>query len=118
MLYIAEKTGQFMSSDHRGKFNVAMGDVADGESRTKDSECGYFRRLGEDAGDQSYAVTRFTDEVNRFYGVLNNQLYQQRYLCGDEYTIADMICYPWTVNWAGQGRTSPTSSISNDGSMN
>jgi len=42
--------------------------------------------------------------VNRFYGVLNNQLYQQRYLCGDEYTIADMICYPWTVNWAGQGQ--------------
>ena len=42
--------------------------------------------------------------MNRFYGVLNNQLYNQRYICGDEYTIADMICYPWTVNWEGQGQ--------------
>ena len=42
--------------------------------------------------------------MNRFYGVLNNQLYDHRYLCGNEYTIADMICYPWTVNWKGQGQ--------------
>ena len=103
--YLAEKTGQFMPSDPRGKFNVVqwvMWQMANQGPKT--GECGHFRRLGEDAGDQSYAVTRFTDEVNRFYGVLNNQLYQQRYLCGDEYTIADMICYPWTVNWAGQGQ--------------
>ena len=36
--------------------------------------------------------------------MLNNRLYNQRYLCGDEYTIADMICYPWTVNWEAQGQ--------------
>ena len=60
--------------------------------------------LGVDAGDQTHAITRFTDEVNRFYGVLNNKLYNQRYLCGNEYTIADMICYPWTINWEGQGQ--------------
>jgi GST-like protein len=70
----------------------------------KTGECGHFRRLEDSEGDQSYGITRFTDEVNRFYGVLNNQLYNQRYICGDEYTIADMICYPWTVNWEGQGQ--------------
>ncbi|MCH8257100.1 MAG: ParB N-terminal domain-containing protein [Proteobacteria bacterium] len=32
------------------------------------------------------------------------KLYNRRYLCGDEYTIADMICYPWTVGWEGQGQ--------------
>ena len=58
--------------------------------------------MDESNGDHTYANTRFTDEVNRFYGVLNNQLYNNRYLCGDEYTIADMIYYPWTVNWQGQ----------------
>ena len=70
----------------------------------KTGECGHFRRMGDSQGDQTYAITRFTDEVNRFYGVLNNQLYNRRYLCGDEYTIADMICYPWTVGWEGQGQ--------------
>ena len=49
-------------------------------------------------------MTRFTDEVNRLYGVLNNRLYESQYLAGDEYTIADMICYPWTVNWKAQGQ--------------
>src|SRR5215212_8942883 len=67
-------------------------------------ECGHFRRLSETKGDQSYAVRRFTDEANRLYGVLNNRLYDRRYLAGDEYTIADMICYPWTVNWEAQGQ--------------
>ena len=28
----------------------------------------------------------------------------RRWLAGDEYTIADMICYPWTVNWKFQGQ--------------
>ena len=67
-------------------------------------ECGHFRRLGDTQGDQTYAVRRFTDEANRLYGVLNNRLYDSRYLAGDEYTIADMICYPWTVNWKAQGQ--------------
>jgi GST-like protein len=30
-------------------------------------------------------VTRFTDEVNRLFGVLNNRLYESRYLAGDEH---------------------------------
>jgi GST-like protein len=36
--------------------------------------------------------------------VLNNRLYKNKYLCGDNYTIADMISYPWTVNWKAQGQ--------------
>ena len=105
MLYIAEKTGRFMPAGPRGKYDViqwVMWQMANQGPKT--GECGHFRRLKDTEGDQSYAVARFTDEVNRFYGVLNNQLYNRRYLCGDEYTIADMICYPWTVNWEGQGQ--------------
>jgi GST-like protein len=38
------------------------------------------------------------------YGVLNQRLYDRPYLAGDEYTIADMIAYPWTVGWKFQGQ--------------
>ena len=55
-------------------------------------------------GDLTYAIRRFTDEANRLYGVMNNRLYDRRYLAGDEYTIADMISYPWTVNAEAQGQ--------------
>ena len=105
MLYIAEKTGQFMPEDIRGRYEVTKWLIWQMANQgPKTGECGHFRRLGDSQGDQSYAVTRFTDEVNRFYGVLNNRLYNQPYICGDDYTIADMICYPWTVNWQGQGQ--------------
>jgi GST-like protein len=70
----------------------------------KSGECGHFRRLDASKGDQTYAITRFTDEVNRMYGVLNNRLHKNRYLAGDQYTIADMISYPWTINWKMQGQ--------------
>ena len=36
--------------------------------------------------------------------MLNNRLFDRRYLAGDEYTIADMIAYRWTVNWQAQGQ--------------
>jgi GST-like protein len=34
---------------------------------------------------------------------MNNRLYDRRYLAGDDYSIADMISYPWTASWQLQG---------------
>jgi GST-like protein len=106
MMYIAEKEGRFWpQDDQRAKYEVTQWVIWQMANQgPKSGECGHFRRLGDKQGDQSYAVRRFTDEVNRLYGVLNNRLYESRYLAGDEYTIADMISYPWTVNWQGQGQ--------------
>ncbi|MHB8528109.1 MAG: glutathione S-transferase N-terminal domain-containing protein [Caulobacteraceae bacterium] len=105
MMYLAEKTGKFWPADVRGRYEVAQWVIWQMANQgPKSGEAGHFRRLGDTRGDQSYAVRRFTDEVNRLYGVLNNRLYDRRYLAGDEYTIADMISYPWTVNWEAQGQ--------------
>ncbi len=105
MMYIAEKAGQFYPQELRARHQVNQWVIWQMANQgPKSGECGHFRRLGDSEGDQSYAVRRFTDEVNRLYGVMNNRLYDQRYLVGDEYTIADMISYPWTVNWEGQGQ--------------
>jgi GST-like protein len=105
MLYVAEKEGKFLPQETRKKTAVTEWLIWQMANQgPKSGECGHFRRLGDKQGDQSYAVRRFTDEVNRLYGVLNNRLYESRYLAGDEYTIADMIAYPWTVNWKGQGQ--------------
>ncbi len=105
MMYIAEKAGQFYPQDLRGRYEVNQWLIWQMANQgPKSGECGHFRRLGDSQGDQSYAVTRFEDEVNRLYGVMNNRLYDRRYLAGDAYTIADMISYPWTVNWEGQGQ--------------
>ena len=105
MMYLAEKTGRFWPQDTRAKYEVIQWVIWQMANQgPKLGEVGHFRRLGDREGDQGYAVRRFTDEANRLYGVLNNRLYDRRYLAGDEYTIADMISYPWTVNWQAQGQ--------------
>jgi GSH-dependent disulfide-bond oxidoreductase len=105
MMYIAEKTGQFWPGDLRGRYAVTqwlMWQMAN--QGPKCGECGHFRRLGDSQGDQSYAVNRFTDEVNRLYGVMNQRLYESPYLGGDAYTIADMIAYPWCALAEAEGQ--------------
>jgi GST-like protein len=105
MLYVADKLGRFLPRAARPRSEAVqwvMWQMAN--QGPKLGECGHFRRLGDGKGDQSYAVARFTDEANRLYGVMNNRLYDRRYLAGYEYTVADMICYPWAVNWKAQGQ--------------
>lgn len=80
-----------------------MVDVANGQPGPKNRERGHFARLKDREGDQSYALRRFNDELHRLYGVMNNRLYDRRYLAGDNYTIADMACYPWSIGWEAQG---------------
>ena len=50
-------------------------------------------------GDQAYAIKRFSDEVHRLYGVMNLGLHKKEWLAAGEYTIADMICYPWAAGY-------------------
>ena len=104
MLYLAEKEGRFWPQDTRTKYEVTqwvMWQMANQGPKT--GERGHFSRVPPEHGDQSYAQRRFADETHRLYGVLNNRLFDRRYLAGDEYTIADMICYPWTASWQLQG---------------
>jgi len=104
MMYLAEKAGRFYPQELRARYEVDQWLIWQMANQgPKLGECGHFRRLGDSQGDQSYALRRFGDEAHRLYGVLNNRLYDRRYLAGDEYTIADMISYPWCMNWEGQG---------------
>ena len=44
----------------------------------------------------NYSVKRYTNEVNRLYGVMNKQLRKNEYLAG-RYSIADMACWGWVL---------------------
>jgi GST-like protein len=50
-----------------------------------------------------YGIDRFTNEVNRLYGVMNTRLADRPYLAG-EYSIADMASYPWVRPYKNQGQ--------------
>lgn len=105
MMYLAEKSHRFLPTEMRDRYQVVQWVIWQMANQgPKLGEYGHFRRLDDSKGDQSYAVRRFSDEANRLYGVLNNRLYKHRFLGGAEYSIADMIAYPWTLHWEFHGQ--------------
>jgi GST-like protein len=102
MMYIAEKEGRFFPQETHKKYDVIQWVMWQmGNQGPKFGEQGHFFRASQnkDNGDLHYAVTRFSDEVHRLYGVMNLGLYKKDWLAAGEYTIADMICYPWAAGY-------------------
>jgi GST-like protein len=96
LLYLAEKTGQFLPKDIRGRMNVlqwlfwqmaGLGPMA--------GQNGHFNVYAPEK--VPYAIDRYTRETARLYGVLNKQLDGRDFINGSDYSIADMACYPWIV---------------------
>ena len=50
-----------------------------------------------------YGINRYTNEVNRLYGVMNRRLADHAYLAGD-YSIADMASVGWVIPHERQGQ--------------
>ncbi|NGO53450.1 glutathione binding-like protein [Allomesorhizobium camelthorni] len=46
-----------------------------------------------------YAIKRYNDETQRLYRVLNAQLTKQKFVAGEEYTIADIAIFPWVARF-------------------
>jgi GST-like protein len=106
MTYLAEKTGRFCPTDPRGKYDVAQWvSWQMANQGPKLGEQGHFRRAlaAGTNGDLTYALNRFDNEAHRIFGVMNLGLFNKRYLAAGQYTIADMICYPWASSWATRG---------------
>ena len=102
LLYLADKTGKFISSDLRARTDALqwlfwqMGGLG--------PMSGQNNHFSQYAVDKiPYAINRYRDEVNRLYGVLNKRLADRDFVAG-EYSIADMASYPWVVPHGRQGQ--------------
>ena len=100
LLYLAEKTGQFLNTTDRdtywrtmewlmwqmGGYGPILGQVH------------HFTKYNPEASE--YARTRYEVEARRLYGVLDKRLEGRDYIV-DEYSIADMAVWPWAArhNW-------------------
>lgn len=107
LMYLAEKSGRLWPQSPREKYQVAQWVFWQMANQgPKSGELGNFKRAAQQGthGDLSYGLKRFDDEVNRLYGVLNNRLYDRRYLAGAEYSIADIVTYPWANTWERLGQ--------------
>lgn len=95
LLYLAEKSGRFLPADLRRRYDVTQWVMWQmGGLGPMAGQAGHFRLYAPDP--LPYAVDRYTNEVNRLYGVLDRRLTGREYICGD-YSIADMACWPWII---------------------
>ncbi|MGC3982467.1 MAG: glutathione S-transferase N-terminal domain-containing protein [Steroidobacteraceae bacterium] len=107
LMYLAEKYGRFWPQTPREKYEVTQWIMWQMSNQgPKFGENGHFRRAADkpENGNLAYARKRFDDEVNRLYGVMNIRLYDRPYLAGNEYSIADIVAYPWANGWERQGQ--------------
>jgi len=105
MEYLAEKSWKFWPQELHQKYEVSQWLYWQMANQgPKMGEQGHFRRTANAGknGDQAYALLRFDNEVHRIFGVMNLGLHKKKYLAAGQYTIADMICYPWAATWKGR----------------
>jgi GST-like protein len=100
--YLGRKTRKFYPADERQRVEVeewlfwqmaGLGPMA--------GQAHHFRNYAPEK--IQYGIDRYTNEVNRLYGVLDKRLQGREYVAGS-YSIADMAIYPWVRPYKNQGQ--------------
>ena len=100
LLYLAEKTGQFLPRDPRARIDAIqwlfwqMGNLG--------PMAGQNNHFSNYAVEKiPYAMDRYRNEVNRLYGVLDKRLAEREFVAED-YSIADIAIWPWISRYEWQ----------------
>lgn len=104
LLYVAETSGCLLPAAPAERMDViqwlfwqcaGLGPMA--------GQAGYFRVYA--AESVPFAIARYTRELTRLYGVLDQRLSDRPWIAGRHYSIADVACYPWIVPHVPHGQT-------------
>ena len=96
LTYLAEKYGRFLAPHGQARYTTfewlhwqtsGLGPML--------GQLGFFAVRSQEKAP--LAITRFTEEADRLLTVMDKQLQSNTYLAGDEYSIADIACYAWTL---------------------
>jgi GSH-dependent disulfide-bond oxidoreductase len=106
--YLGRKSGKLYPADERKRsavdqwlfWQVANLGPASGQANHFRS---YAKAMVSDARQLDYAVTRFTNETDRLWGVMERQFAVHAFLAGEDYSIADIAAWPWMNGAYGRG---------------
>jgi glutathione S-transferase len=105
--YLGRKTGRFYPQDERARVAVdewvfwqmaGLGPMSGQANHFRN----YAPSVTADQRHIAYGANRYSNEVHRLYGVLDKRLAGRDYVAGD-YSIADMISWPWITGWKAFG---------------
>lgn len=102
LVYLAEKTGQFMPLDAAGRYETLqwlmwqMGGIG-----PMFGQLGFFHKFAGKDYEDKRPRERYVAEAKRLLGVLDKRLEGRAWIMGDAYTIADIATFPWVRNLIG-----------------
>ncbi len=91
LLYLAEKTGQFLPPD-RGQLLSWLMFVASGVGPYSGQSV-HFQAYAPET--LPYAINRYRFEAQRHYSILDDRLAKRPYIMGEEYSLIDMAVWGW-----------------------
>jgi len=96
LLYLAEKTGRFIPNSVLGK-KEAMEWLfwQTGNQGPMAGQLSHFVNYA--IGENKYSHDRYAKEYERCLGVLDKRLTTRQFILGEEYSIADIINWPWVL---------------------
>ncbi len=109
LLYLAEKFGAFLPKEHKARteaLNWLFWQM--GSAPFLGGGFGHFYAYAPI--HIKYAIDRFAMEAKRQMDVLDRHLAENRYMAGDEYSIADIAIWPWYGNLA-RGQSYPKAEV-------
>ena len=94
LVYLAEKFGHFLPTDPSARAECLSWLFWQmGSAPYLGGGFGHFYAYAPEKWE--YPINRYTMEVKRQLDALDQNLADRQYLCGEDYTIADMANYPW-----------------------
>lgn len=93
LLYLAEKFDRFISKGHKRADCLSWLFWQMGSAPYLGGGFGHFYAYAPEKFE--YAINRFAMETKRQLDVLDKHLANNEYMCGDEYSIADMAIWAW-----------------------
>ena len=94
LVYLAEKFGHFLPTDPSARAECLSWLFWQmGSAPYLGGGFGHFYAYAPEKWE--YPINRYAMEVKRQLDALDQNLADRQYLCGEDYTIADMANYPW-----------------------
>lgn len=102
LLYLAEKTGQFLPSDAAARIQTIQWVMwQTGGLGPMFGQLGFFHKFAGKAYEAKRPLERYVAESKRLLGVLDKHLEGRNWIMGDAYTIADIATFGWVRNLVG-----------------
>lgn len=103
LLYLAEKTGKLLPTEAKKRFEVIEWLMF--QMASVGPMFGQYNHFNRFAPEKiPYAIDRYQKETLRLYGVLDRQLSDNEFICGD-YSITDIATFPWIAAYEFMGLT-------------